>query len=181
MSCLTCYRSVSIGVVSGSEKLHCLGEGSALGLGSSCVLGGNFGQCPQRSSRAHTTVPLRPRVATTPAASSSLYARATVWGATSSTPARFRTGGSFDPTARTPESASSMMRSLNCSKSATALPALGRQLPGKSPAGVMMSSWQARAPPSAADPDCVLGPCRELDQRHHHGTRHEGACSSGRS
>lgn len=46
MSCLTCYRSVSIGVVSGSEKLHCLGEGSALGLGSSCVLGGNFGQCP---------------------------------------------------------------------------------------------------------------------------------------
>jgi hypothetical protein len=68
-----------------------------------------------------------------------------------------------------------LIRSLNCSKSATALPVLGRQLPGKSPAGVTGNSGPGPGPPAASVVRSVLGPCRELDQRRRQGTSRHGA------
>ncbi len=59
-------------VVRRGQQLHGLGEAGALGFGGGGELGGGGGQRAQASSRAQTTVPFRPRVATTPAASSSL-------------------------------------------------------------------------------------------------------------
>lgn len=44
MSCLTCYRSVSVGVVRSGKKLYGFREGSALGLGGGRVLRSDLGQ-----------------------------------------------------------------------------------------------------------------------------------------